>query len=160
MGLTTVGRVVSTCVLLGVLDAGAAGGERLALERPAVVVDPQQPSFVRHAVDDLAAYIEEICGHRVVVRESFEDGESSVIAVGAKAAERFLGVTLSADGLGAEGYVLKSGVKEGVNVIAAAGTDPHGTQAALAALMKRIRTEGRRPFVDGPLDITGKPTFA
>ena len=41
-----------------------------------------------------------------------------------------------------------------------AGRIPHGTNTGIATLMQMIRAEGKSAYLDGPLDLQNKPSFA
>jgi hypothetical protein len=62
--------------------------------------------------------------------------------------------------LGNEGYVIRSVQANGGTQIIVAGNDPHGTNAGVAALLQMIRADGNVPYVDGPVDLRSKPTYA
>ena len=141
--------------------ACTSAAEKVVLDHVSIVTDPDQPSFVQYAVEELANYLKETSGIQVPVVGTSPIGKSlSLIAVGPKVARQVLGEGFSAEGLGQEGYILKTAGKDGVNYVVAAGADPRGTKAALAALMKLIRAEGKSPFVAAPLDLHSKPAFA
>jgi len=42
----------------------AWAADRIMLDRSAIVIDPDQPSFVQYAVEDLAAYLKEVSASR------------------------------------------------------------------------------------------------
>jgi hypothetical protein len=134
--------------------------QRVELDSAAIVVDASSPSYVAYAVKDLADYLQSAAGAAPNTLTSDNGAAKQVIAVGAIAAESFLGKLPACEDLGEEGYRLKSVAKDGRKAVLAYGTTPRGTKAALADLMKRIEVEGTTPFIDGPLDITSKPSFA
>jgi len=154
--------LASTIVTLIILGAArpAWADDRIMLDRASIVIDPDQPSFVQYAVEDLAKYLKETSGIEVIVGTSPAGKTPSLIAVGPKTAGQILGEALKTEGLGDEGYILKTASKDNVNYVVAAGAEPRGTKAAVAALMKNIRAEGKLPFVAAPLDLHSKPAFA
>ncbi len=155
-------RLQPASIMLAVLlcvTTGVQGG-RLMLDRPAIVIDPDQPAYVQYAVQELAEYLREVSGNPVPVATSSEKKAASLIAVGPEVGRHNLGDALTVEGLGEEGYILKTGTKEGANVIVAAGAGPRGTKAAVSALMKLIQVEGQRPFLADSLDLSDKPGFA
>ena len=61
---------------------------------------------------------------------------------------------------GDEASVIRSEEKNGVNIIAVAGSDPHGTNYAIATLMQMIKAEGKSAYLNGPLDLHNQPSYA
>ena len=147
--------------------AGGTGGSRaddqVSLDRCRIVMDAGQPTFVRYAIDELAGYLRYVTegpNAEVVVGAVPAGGMSAVIAIGPKVAGEVLGAAVQTEGLGEEGYVLKSGRVGGKTFIAVAGAGARGTMAGVYGLMKLVRTEGGAPFIPGPLDRRSKPAFA
>jgi len=154
-------RALTAAILL--VPAMASSGrcaETVPLDRTAIVVDPDQPSFVQYAVEELAGYLKYLTGSDVPFGSMPPGLAPAVIAVGPKTAEPVLGEALSAEKLGDEGYLVKTAAKEGVDYVVAAGATPRGTKAAVAALMKTIRLEGKSAFVPRGLQRRGRPAFA
>ena len=152
---------LSAAVLL-MLETPAAGAPagRILLDRCCIVVDPLEPSYVQYGAEDLAGYLASLSGRAVPVGAEADSDARVCIAIGQAQARRVLGEAAPAAGLGEEGYLLKSASKGGRDYVVAAGATPRGTKAALAALMKRIRIDGRSAFLDAPLDVTGQPACA
>jgi len=146
--------------VLGAPAPAAPGLDRLALDKSAVVVEANQPAYVRHAAADLAAYLEEITGRTVPTGGTRGAGaDVAILIAGPKMAEGVLEPEAT-DKLGAEGFVLKAVAKGGAWYIVAAGAKPAGTKYAVFRLMRAIRAEGDRAFVPLPLDIRSIPAFA
>ncbi len=140
--------------------AGSLAAEQVTLDGAVIVADAGQPSFVQYSVEDLAGYLKELTGGDVPVRPA-PDGKARVlIAIGPEAARRVLGQTPPVGTLGEEGYLLKALSRDGTDYLLAAGATPQGTKAAVGALMKAIRAEGKSAYVRLPLDLAGKPAFA
>ena len=153
--------VLFTAILLVLArPAECWGVARIPLDRCCIVMDSGQPSYVQYGVEDLAAYLAALTRHEIPVGTEPDASAKVCIAVGQEAARRVLGQAPSATELGEHGYLLKSASKDGAQYIVAAGATPRGTKLSLAALMKLIRSEGGSAFVEGPLEVTGKPAFA
>ncbi len=134
---------------------------RLEPTHSTVLVDPAEPSYVQYAANDLASYLKQIGRADVVVTaKSNATRNNSVVVVGREMAHK-LGqdAAISAE-LGNEGYVIRSVQTNGGTQIIVAGNDPHGTNAGVAALLQVIRADGNVPYVDGPVDLRSKPTYA
>lgn len=160
-------RVLFTAtVALFILGAFVAGttycqaAEKVPLADVVILTDPDQPSYVQYAVQELAGYLKEITGQEAAVASTPDRKAGTVVVAGTAAAEKVLGGPLPAEKLGEEGYVLKSLIKDGVSYVIAAGATPKGTKYALGSLMKRTQADGRSAFVQRPLDVLSKPAFA
>jgi hypothetical protein len=149
----------SLVVFWATTSAGSAG-EKVPLDRAVIVTEPDQPSFVQYAVDDLAGYLKELTGREAPVGTSSDGKARVLIVIGPKAAERALARAFPVEGLGNEGYRLRSVSQGGTDFVIAAGATPRGTKAAVVALGKMIQADGRSAFVPAPLDLVGKPAFA
>jgi hypothetical protein len=148
-------------LVLSLAAASASpAAEKIVLDRATIVADSQSPSYVQYAVEDLAGYLKDLTGHEVPVATALGARTGAVIAVGPKTARQVLGQDLPAGKLGDEGYVLKSVSQGGMDCVIASGATPRGTKAAVAALMKAIRAEGKSAFVPAPLDRVCRPSFA
>jgi alpha-glucuronidase len=134
--------------------------ERILLDHAAVVSDADQPSFVQYGIDELVGYLKESTGNEIPVVASLEKSKRVQILVGAKSARQVFPETLPREKLGEEGCLLRSLSQDGAEFIIAAGANPHGTKAALAALMKTIQVEGPSAFVPAPLDRLESPAVA
>jgi hypothetical protein len=146
---------------LGTAALGSAQAQRIVLDTSTILVDASEPSYVQYASKDLASYLTEISGKPVLIDSSLNAARKAktIIAVGEKMAT-LLGANLTAAReLGYQGSIIRSFAKNGSDVIAVAGSDPHGTNAGIATLMQRIRADGRSPYIDGPLDLRNKPSF-
>lgn len=140
-----------------------AAAERLILDRAAIVIDSDQPTYMQHAVEDLRGYLKELTGNDVRIGVSADYSASATIVVGPRAAERVLGRSPAAEKLGKlgeEGFVLKSCVKEGKPLVVAAGAAAMGTKHAVARLMQLLGGDGKSAWIDGPVDLVTRPAFA
>ena len=77
-----------------------------------------------------------------------------------KVGERLLPGVLLEKELGEQGFSIKSAMQDGKRRLIVAGANPQGTNFGVAALMKMIRAEGKSAYLEGPLDIRSKPSFA
>lgn len=132
--------------------------EKVSLDRAAIVIDADQPSFVQYGVEDCAGYLKELTGNNVPVSDKFE-GEGVHILVGPKAVRQIFPQALPQK-MDAEEYLLRAASKDGVDYILVSGETSRGTKAALMALMKKIRFAEKSAFVEKPLDVLAKPSFA
>src|SRR3990167_2766317 len=146
--------------LLFCMATKSFAAERVVLDRPAIVTDADQPSFVQYTAEDLADYLKDATGSEVSIGNLSNAKTTAVILVGPATAQRILGEALPVEKLGEEGYLLKTANKDGVNYVVATGASPRGTKAAVAALMKAIRVEKGSAFVAAPLDRLSRPAFA
>jgi hypothetical protein len=158
-------QTVFSVPVLGVLlflltPTGSWAVGRVLLDHCCIVIGPDQPSYVKYGVEDLAGYLTQLTGSKVSVG-ALPDGTSRVrIAIGQGAARRVLAHAVSPQQLGEEGYLLRYVHKDGVDYVVSTGASPRGTKAGIAALMKRVRAESRSAFIEIPLDVTSRPAFA
>lgn len=160
-------RLVLVMALLGGLAsrppaASAQMTQRISLDGAVILVDGTEPSYVQYGASDLGNYLTDITGNAITVSTSASAVRrtKSVIAVGEKAA-LMMGVTLEPVGeLGRDGFVIHSFEKAGSAIVVIAGSDPHGTNTGIATLMQMIRTEGKVPFIEGPIDQRSIPSIA
>jgi hypothetical protein len=149
--------------LVGTVSLAAAqSSRRISLDDAVVVVDGGEPSYVQYAAKDLASYLTEITGKTSVVSNSVSASRNAkaVIAVGAKMAKA-IGADLDLGGqVDQDTSVIRRISKSGADVVVVAGTDPHGTNTGVATLMQMIRADGKSAYLDGPLDLRNKPSFA
>ena len=148
--------VASSCL------AGAESASRVSLDGAVILIDSSEPSYVQYGANDLGKYLTEINGKATVVVANAKavSKAKTVIAIGEKAA-RSVGTDLaSASDLGDEGSIIRSFEKGKSQVVAIAGTNPHGTNMGIATFMQAIHTEGKSAYVDNPLDLHSKPNFA
>ena len=134
--------------------------ERIILDHATIVTASDESSFVRYGVEDLAGYLKGLTGNDVPVIASPDRGKGVKIVVGTKTVQLLFPGALPSEKLGNEGYLLRSLSKDGAEYVIVAGVTPRGTKIALAALMKKIRAEGKSTFVSAPLDLLAKPAFA
>jgi hypothetical protein len=141
---------------------GGVHGQRIPLEEVLVLVASNEASYVRYAAKDLAAYLTEISGNPVTVSTSADEVRKakSVIAIGKQMALAMgadLGVVSELDD---QESVIRSFDKAEAKIVIVAGHDPHATNSGIATLMQRIRSEGKFPYLEGPLDLLNKPSLA
>ena len=144
--------------------ATAAQGRapQVSLATATIFVDAREPSYVQYGVKDLSGYLGEIAGETVSVSTSPDMARKgkTVIAVG-KAAAVAMGVDLGSSGeLGEEGFVIRSAERGTTKIVVVAGENPRGTNAGIATLLQLIRAEGKTPYLDAPVEIRSKPSFA
>jgi hypothetical protein len=161
------------CVLIGVtvMIGPKAGGndsqnsespkshDRISLNHTAIVTDLNEPSYVQYGAQDLASYLKEITGQEIPLTTSLDSAAPSLIVIG-KFAEQVTSGTLAEMDLGEQGFIIKSAMLNGRRRLIVAGANPQGTNFGIAALMRMIRAEGKSAYVEGPLDIRSKPSFA
>lgn len=138
----------------------ASGPEKIPLDHCCIVTDPHPASYVQYGVEDLADYLASVTGQKTAFGAQAGANARTCIAVGLEQARRVFGEAPSTAELGEEGYLLKSVVKDGKHYIVVAGATPHGTKTGLVALARRIQVQGRTAYLDGPLAVVGKPTWA
>ena len=151
--------LASITVMFGGSAAGLDSRERISLNQAVVAADPTEPSYIQYATQDLAHYLTEITGAKIRVATSLDPQAESLILVG-KMAERVLPGVLLEKELGEQGFIIKSIVQDGKRRIIVAGANPQGTNFGIAALMRMIRAEGNSAYLEGPLNIHTKPSFA
>jgi len=130
---------------------------RIPLDRVSIVADPGQPTYVRHGLDDLRAYLREL-GGTVRRAQSLDRADGTVILIGPQITRRVLGAA-APTGLGDEGYCLRSLIRDGQVLVLVTGETPRGTRFGITALMGLLRKAGGSPYLDGPLAITSRPAF-
>jgi hypothetical protein len=147
-------------VVVAAALAFAQSPQRIVLNDAVVLVDAAEPSYVQYGAKDLAAYITEITGNSVNVASSPNVAKKAkvVLAVGEKMA-RVMGVELGSD-LGSDGSIIRSLEKSSTRVVAVGGSDPHGTNTGIATLMQLVRAEDKTAYLEGPLDLRNKPSYA
>ena len=146
--------------LVGAVSLAAAQtSQRISLDNAVLLVDGTEPSYVQYAAKDLGSYLTEITGKTVVVGNSVGASRKAktVIAVGAKMATAMGADLGQAD---QNTSVIRRISKSGADVVVVAGSDPHGTNTGVATLMQMIRADGKSAYLDGPLDLRNKPSFA
>jgi len=139
-------------------DKGQAG--RLALDHCTIVAGRDRASYVSHMINDIKGYLEEITGGAVAIRPTVGGKSSTFIVVGPELAKAVMSEPLPADALGDQGYLIKSVSKGGKQYIVVAGATEKGTRNGLAALATMIRAEGKRAYVEAPMDIVSKPSVS
>jgi hypothetical protein len=157
------GKSVTLVLLLAAAFPGVRQNtERIALGDSVIVVDGGEPSYVQYAAKDLASYLTEITGRPIPVGSSLNTSQKTktIVAVGVNIAKA-LGTDLGPlKDLGQDGFVIRSFDRAGVNVVAVAGRDAHGTNTGVATVMQSVRAEGKMAYLDGPLHRRDEPSFA
>ncbi len=133
---------------------------RLLLNKRTLVVDANQPAYLNHAVEDLRTYLKEITGHDATTKTTLPKGKSPLLVIGSMGAAQVLGESSSLADLGDEGFVLKSVVKDGRDCLVVSGPGPKGSKFAVYELMKLIRADGKKAYLDGPVDKRSVPSFS
>ena len=133
---------------------------RVDLGGAVIVFDDNQPGYVRHAVSELRDYLREITMKDATVTSSLDEKADVIVAVGKDSAQGILGEPLQLDGLGDEGFLIKSARKDGRLNISVAGAGPQGTKFGVANLMNLIRRCGNSAWVPESLDVRTSPHFA
>lgn len=148
--------------LLALLAATPVGraAEIVTLDRAAIVISPEEPSFVQYGAEDLARYLKETTGVEVPLTNLPNSENPTQILVGTKTVRSVFPESIQEPSLGAEGYALRVVQKDGVAYVLAAGTTPHGTKAALGVLMKAIEVEGKSASLPASMNQSGKPALA
>jgi hypothetical protein len=146
-------------LLLSIAVRESWAAERVILDRATVIADAAEPEFVRYGIEDLAGYLKDSIGVEIPTAALPSKAKGAKIFVGTNAARQVL-PNFSDEKLGEEGYLLQSLTKDGEDCVVAAGHTPRGTKAALSALMKSIRMEGRSAFVPAALNVVGAPPLA
>ncbi len=146
--------------LMGTVSFTAAQtSQRISLDEAVVLVDGSEPSYVQYAAKDLASYLSGITGKAAAVSNAVSATRraKAVIAVGAKMATA---MSVDLDQTGQDTSVIRRISKAGTEVVVVAGSDPRGTNTGVATLMQMIRADGKSAYLDGPLDLQNKPSFA
>jgi len=152
--------LVLSLLLVPAIASPCGAAERVSLTGAAITADPGAPSWLRHAVGELAAFIGEATGKVVTMGPAPEARSGTRIAIGPIAARDLLGEGLRPENLGDEGYVLRSAVVDGAGRIAVAGVGPRGTRAGVLALMRAIELDAASASLPAGLDIRRTPAFA
>jgi hypothetical protein len=136
--------------------------QRIVLDNATILVDAAEPSFVQYAAKDLGSYLTEISGKPTTFSSSTKVARKAktIIAIGGKMATAYDAEVASAKDLGSDGSLIRSWDKNGVRIIAVVGADPHGTNTGVATLMQIIRAEGKSAYLEGPLNLQNKPSYA
>ena len=142
--------------------APAQSSQRISLDDAVILVDGSEASYVQYAAKDLGSYLTEITGKTAVVSNSVSASRKAkaVIAVGSKMATAMGAELDSGDQTDQDTSVIRAMARPGAKVVVVAGLDPHGTNTGVATLMQMIRAEGKSAYLDGPLDLRNKPSFA
>ncbi len=156
---TTQASIVVAALLAAALSPCAAA-EKLPLDRAAIVAGEAQPSYLQHAVAELADYLRYAGGAEVPVVAAAPADARTVIAIGPEAGQRIAGESLRLAGLGEEGYLLKTTRRDGGGRVVVAGATPRGTRAGIFALMRAIELGERLASVAAALDVRHVPAHA
>jgi len=142
--------------------AAAQSAPHISLDDTMILVDASEASYVQYGAKDLGDYLTAITGKPVLVSASANAGKKakSIIAIGGKMALLMgadLGTAADSDD---DSSIIRSFDKAGAKILVAAGHNPHGTNTGIATLMQMIRAEGKSPYLDGPVDLHNKPSYA
>jgi hypothetical protein len=140
--------------------ASAQESSRIVLNGAVILVDASEASYVQYGARDLGSYLAEITAEpsTVATTPAAAGKAKTILALGDKMA-RAMGVEPESD-LGIDGSIIRSLERSGARVVVVAGSGPHGTNTGIATLMQLIRAEGRTAFLEGPLDLRNKPSYA
>jgi hypothetical protein len=155
-------RFVLTFLVGTVSLATAQTPQRLSLDDAVILVDGSEASYVQYGAKDLGSYLTEITGRPVRVSTSANAPQhaKAIIVVGATIAMA-MGTGLSSpDKLEPDTCLIRSIEKDGAHLVIIAGSNPHDTNTGIATLMQMIRAEGKSAYLNGPLDLRSKPSFA
>ncbi|MFN8009083.1 MAG: hypothetical protein U0V70_19060 [Terriglobia bacterium] len=133
--------------------------EKIFLNKVSILVDPDEPTYVQHALEDLRDFLQEQTASSVEILSSLSGKTEVVIAAGRKAALQLLPDEVSLESLPDAGFQIRSVRKNGQDTIAVSGKTAEGTNYGLASLMNRIRLEGKSAYLKSPLNITTSPKF-
>jgi len=133
---------------------------KIVLNRAMIVSDAELDACVRQRVTDLREYLREITGAEVALDTALPDQPGTFIVVGSRLAEQVLGVGLAQYRLGDEGFMIRSLVSRGRTCVVVTGAAPAGTKFGLAHLAKMVTGQDRTAFVDGPISLLSRPSFA
>jgi hypothetical protein len=151
--------IASLFLVFSTMAGECRAAEKINLDQATVIADPDEPTFVRYGIDELAEYLKEATGNEISVLSKLADAKGAKILVGTKAARQIIS-HLPDEKLGEEGYLLQAFSKDGTEYIVAAGVTPRGTKAALSMLMKAVQIEEKSASVPTELNLTGKPPIA
>ncbi len=152
--------LLAVAIFATAVSSPCAAAEKLALDRAAIVVEDAQPSYLQHAVAELADYLKYATGAEVSVGGAALPNARALIAVGPEAGRRVMGEALRLEGLGEEGYVLKSMRREGAACVAVAGATALGTRAGVLALVRAIELGEASASIADALDVRHVPAYA
>jgi hypothetical protein len=143
------------------VSRGTQGADQSTLLNQCLIVtDRDEPSYIQYGTKDLSDYLKEITRSEVPVRTSLDPNAESLIVVGKRMAEQVAADVLTGKDLGEQGFVIKSITEKGKRRLIVTGTSSIGTNYGLAAVMRMINAEGNSAYLEGPLDIRSKPSFA
>ena len=150
------------CLLCGSVAFAQAIPQRITLDKPTILVDSSEASYVQYGARDLGAYLTEITGEPVPVSSSAVAGgkSKSIIAIGEKIARSVVADLGDMHDLGDEGAILRAFDQGGTHVVVVAGIQSQGTNMGIATLMQMIRSEGKSAYLEGPLNLQSKPSTA
>jgi hypothetical protein len=157
--------VLSLALLACGAQAGAAVNETLeqqiSLNESVILVDTHEAAYVQYAAKDLGGYLAEVTGASVDVASTVTAARKAptVIAIGEKMAH-VMGADLNSAGdLGDDGSVIRSFDRAGTTIVIVAGTNPHGTNLAVATLLQMVQLKGKSAYLKGPLDLQNRPSI-
>jgi hypothetical protein len=155
-------RLSLVAVILACSTSVPSTAEPIPLAGVTILVDSSEPSYIQFGAKDLSVYLTELSGKAVPVGSNAKLASNSktLIAIGEKMATA-LGADLSSvNDLGKEGSIIRAVNHRGSAILIIAGQDAHGTNTGIATFLQLIRSGASGPYVDGPLDLRTKPSFA
>lgn len=141
------------------LTAACTSWGEVPLRNPVIISTGGQPRYVQHAIEELQAYLSEISGTTIPLREGIEGPGDLLICVGNQLAQQVLEKTLDPFSLGSEGCLIQHLSKESKDYLVVTGEAPPGTKYGLGQLMIMIRVRDAVPFIELTDPLVSKPSF-
>ena len=138
----------------------ARGFRRFSLQGTSLVVSANEPTFVQHAVRDLADYLRELTGAEVRITHEVAKDRGTSIVVGAELAAQIHPGLLENRKFGKEGFVLQPSATSAGAQLIVAGPEPSGTNFGLATLMGMIRRDGGSVSIECPSEMESAPKLS
>lgn len=138
----------------------AARSERVFLDNSVILIHDAEPSYVRRGASDLAVYLREITGTPVPIVTSAHEivrGKRAIV-VGRRLATQLGAAHDLTPTAGREHFVIEQPHDSRFNLVIA-GHSPHGTNDGVATLMRMIRSDGNKPYIDG-VPLRSRPDIA
>lgn len=125
--------------------------QKLVLNDCLIVINGKNASYVTTAAADLENYLREITGSNVRHDYGEDSSDRPVISLSHDAKLRRK--------LGDQGYTINSSRSNSRLTISITGSTQRGLMEGINGFMLLIRSQGKIAYVDGPLDITEKPSY-
>jgi hypothetical protein len=154
--LNNAARFFLSCLLVDLVAISPSVAQELkpiSLESVVILVDDNEPSYIKFATKDLAAYISEIGGKEVGISSSLTQARTggTVIAIGQRGANAMKETLPAVTNLGEREVVIRSIESGGSNIVSVWGRTPHATNTAIATLMEMIKVNSGKPLLYGPI---------